>query len=111
MESNTIDKRKTQRYSSIAGISINGFEGQALLKDISSSGFCLESATCAMINVNEQYIVKITPEPDLKIKAFEVTVVVQWVRNSEDEFETGLKIVRPPLGQSFKRYLEALHHS
>jgi hypothetical protein len=108
MESTVVDKRKAQRYSSVAGISVNGFEGQALLKDISNSGFCLESATCVMMNVNEQYIVKITPEPSLNIKPFEVSVGVQWVKNAEDSFETGLKIIKPPLGQAFKQYLEAL---
>ena len=109
MEGSIVDQRKAQRYSSKAGICINGFEGEALLKDISSTGFCLESATSIIIEINGQYKVKVTPESKLGIKPFEVLVSVQWVRNSEDSFEMGLRIVKGPMGQAFKQYMEAIN--
>jgi hypothetical protein len=105
------DLRRTQRYSSIAGISVNGFEGKALLKDISNTGFCLESATCVNMSPREQYTVKIIPEPDTGVKPFDVVVEVRWVRSTEDKFETGMNIIKPPLGQAFDLYLKALKNS
>ncbi|MDR3193049.1 MAG: hypothetical protein LBT87_08295, partial [Treponema sp.] len=39
------------RYNCIVRVGINGFEGEALLKNISSGGFLMESRTYAAITV------------------------------------------------------------
>jgi hypothetical protein len=94
------------RYGCVARLSINGFEGEALLSNISVGGFLMESRAYAAISVGERYTMWIKPEADSGINAFEIVVEVRWIRSAETRFSAGFLAVTNPVGRSFERYIE-----
>jgi hypothetical protein len=99
-------KSREPRYSCIAHVCINGFEGEALLRNMNSSGFCMESKTYAAIIVKEHYILQIMPEVSSNIDPFELEVEARWIRSTEASFSSGFFIVKHPVGRSFEKYLD-----
>jgi hypothetical protein len=97
--------RSADRYDCIARISINGFEGEALLRNISMAGFCLESRTYAAITVGEHYIMQIKPEPISNIQPFDLEIEVRWIKSTETKFSAGFLIVKSPADRSLERYI------
>jgi hypothetical protein len=94
------------RYSTVARVSINGFEGEAVLRNINEGGFCLESKTYAAITPGERYIMWISPEKTTAISRFEIEVEGRWIRSTEHSFNAGFLIVKPPVGRSMERYMD-----
>jgi hypothetical protein len=93
------------RYTSIARVRINGFEGEAVLRNISIGGFRMESKTYAAITVGECYTMRIQPESQANIKAFELEVEVRWVQSTETNFNSGFQLVKAPPDRSFEKYI------
>ncbi|MDR3343680.1 MAG: hypothetical protein LBT14_13050 [Treponema sp.] len=102
------ENRQAIRYSSVAGVCIHGFEGEALLSDMSSRGFRMESRTYVSLTPGECYTMKITPESDMGTGSFEIEVEVRWVHSTTSLFTAGFSIAKPPTDYSFQRYIDYL---
>jgi hypothetical protein len=100
------EQRRSPRYRSLAGIRINGYEGQALLKDINAGGFCMQSRTFVSLTPGVRYTINITPEANLA--AFTLVVEVCWVRSDVSRFEAGFALVEQPKENSFETYINYL---
>jgi hypothetical protein len=108
-EKNTADEKmmRAPRYVSLAMISINGFEGQAALRNVSTGGFCMESRTFASMDIGASYGIRVTTEEHAGINSFELTVEVRWILSSLERFSVGFRVIQGG-GRSFERYVEYL---
>ncbi|MDR2069163.1 MAG: PilZ domain-containing protein [Spirochaetaceae bacterium] len=95
---------RAPRYTSVAYITINGFSGRALLRNISYGGFCMESRTYVAITPGEYYTMCLLPEPSINLRPFEMTVEVRWIRSTETKFSAGFLISKFPADRSFEKY-------
>ncbi|MDR0707242.1 MAG: PilZ domain-containing protein [Treponema sp.] len=102
------ENRRAVRFSSMATVKINGFEGEALLKDINAGGLCMESVTYASLELDETYVMSISPEPSFGVETFDLKVKVQWLHSSATLFATGFSIIEPPRGHAFQKYIDAV---
>jgi hypothetical protein len=100
------EQPREPRYSCIAHVSINGFDGKAALRNINTGGFRMESKTYAAITVSEHYTLRIMPEASSNIKPFELEVEARWVRSTETNFNTGFLVVKRPTDRSFEKYID-----
>jgi hypothetical protein len=100
--------KRAPRYDSMAIVCINGFEGQALLKNISNSGFCMQSKTFAALTPGEKYILKIFPEKTTGLGDIEVEVEVRWIRSEVSKFESGFLLTKPLAAQDLNKYIDYL---
>jgi hypothetical protein len=106
VEENAVqDQRKEPRYNAVARIRVNGFEGEAVLRDINSAGFRMESRTYAAIIVGEHYSMQIIPEDTANIPPIDLEVEVRWIRNAETSSHSGFLITDRPIGRIFDRYM------
>jgi hypothetical protein len=96
---------RAPRYATVARVCINGFEGEAVLRNISSGGFRMESRTYAAITVGERHTMQIKPEKTSALQAFELEVEARWVQSSETSFNSGFLIIKPPADKSFENYI------
>jgi hypothetical protein len=94
------------RYGCVARVGINGFEGEAVLKNISAGGFRMESRTYAAIAVGEHYTMQIKPEAASGLKLFELEVEVRWIQSAETKFSAGFLVVKAPADRSFEKYVD-----
>jgi hypothetical protein len=102
-------QRKNSRYRTLAKAKIAGvFEGDALLKDISITGCCIECTMQVDISPNVQYKLTVIPENAAKISQFELLIESRWVRYGEYTCEIGFSIVASPKGKLFARYVDYL---
>ncbi|GHU29333.1 hypothetical protein FACS1894172_00220 [Spirochaetia bacterium] len=103
------DKRKGERYISRGHLKINGFEGQALLRDISWSGCLMESAFYINIKEGEVYTISVEPEHSQGV-VFDMQVKVRWTKNTPDSSSAGLEFVNQSASdKQIKQYLEYLN--
>jgi hypothetical protein len=98
---------RAPRYGSLAAVSINGFEGMAILRNVSQSGFRMESKTFVEMEPENVYIMLITPEISSGVKQFEIKVEVRWIQSTEDKFSAGLMAVEDG-NRPFQRYVDFL---
>jgi hypothetical protein len=98
---------RAPRYASLAIVSINGFEGQAALRNVSTGGFCMESKTFADMDIGASYVIQIVPEKHVGIGHFELTVEVRWILSSPEKFSVGFKVIQGN-SRTFERYVEYL---
>jgi hypothetical protein len=103
-----VEKRRAVRYTSLAGIRINGFEGHAVLRDMSSGGFRMASKTFVAIMPKEQYTMQIIPEETSGVVPFEMEVEVRWTRSAEFLFAAGFAIIKPSKDTNLQRYVDYL---
>lgn len=94
------------RYASVARVGINGFEGEAVLRNISTGGFRMESKTYVAIEVGEHYVMQIKPEAASNLRPFELEVEVRWIQSSETSFTAGFLVIKPPADRSFEKHVE-----
>jgi hypothetical protein len=108
-EENTADEKMTRapRYVSLAMVSINGFEGQAVLRNVSIGGFCMESKTFADMDIGASYGIRVTPEEHAGISSFELTVEIRWILSSPEKFSVGFRVIQGG-GRSFEKYVDYL---
>ncbi|MDR3337897.1 MAG: hypothetical protein LBT16_11920 [Treponema sp.] len=108
VESKTVDFYKAargDRYTTLARVAINGFEGQGLLRNVSSGGFCMESKTFAGLDVGSSYTIQIIPEASAGINRIDdLTVEVRWARTSPEKFAVGFQVLQS--SRSFEKYVE-----
>ena len=71
-QSSVFHNREMPRFTSKAGIFIEGFEGEGLLKNVSETGCCLESVTYVAIKPSDEYQIKIVPAAGENTAAFTV---------------------------------------
>ena len=101
--------RETPRFASGAGISIEGFEGEGLVRNISMTGCCMESVTYVAIKPNDVYQVRIIPGANEKIEPFTMKLTVTWIKSCETLFEAGFHVEGGQAGSSpIKQYAERL---
>jgi hypothetical protein len=96
---------RAPRYSTSANVSINGFEGMAILRNVSSSGFCMVSRTYAALTPGTMYTLWLSPETDSNINTVELTVMVRWIRSTEHNFTVGFSVSKFPTDRSFEKYM------
>jgi hypothetical protein len=94
------------RYVTITRVSINGFEGEAVLRNVSTGGFCMESRTYAAIDAGGHYTMWIKPEATSGVKFFELEVEVRWIKSTETKFSCGFLVVNYPVDRSFEKYID-----
>jgi hypothetical protein len=99
---------RAPRYDSLAAVRVNGFEGQALLKNISITGFCMQSKTFANLTPGKQYTMYISPEASTGLATIEVEVEVRWIRSEVSRFDVGLLIAKPLLNKTMDTYINYL---
>jgi hypothetical protein len=99
---------RAPRYSSFASIQVNGFEGEALLKNISTSGFCMESKTYANLAPGKKYLMQIFPEATTGLSRFDVEVEVRWVRSEVSKFDVGLLLTKTQSRLEMDKYIDFL---
>jgi hypothetical protein len=99
-------KSRAPRYTCVVRVGINGFEGEAVLKNISTGGFRMESRTYAAIAVGEHYTMQIRPESASGLKPFELEVEVRWIQSTETKFSAGFLVDKAPVEKSFEKYLD-----
>jgi hypothetical protein len=90
------------------GITIEGFEGEGLVKNISASGCCLESVTYAAITPNQTYQARISPGPEINLDPFTLRLTVSWTKSSEMAFEAGFALEKDEKDPRLERYVEQL---
>ena len=101
--------RNTPRFASGAGISIEGFEGEGLVRNVSMTGCCMESVTYVAVKPDDIYQVRIIPDADEKKEPFTAKLVVTWIKSSETLFEAGFHVEADQIESSpIRRYAEAL---
>jgi hypothetical protein len=105
-DGNPRDKNpRSPRYTCVAHVTVNGFDGKAVLRNISNGGFRMESRTYAAITVGDHYTMTIEPENEAGLKAFELEVEVRWVQSTETSFNSGFLVSRRPADRAFEKYI------
>ncbi|MDR3170238.1 MAG: PilZ domain-containing protein [Treponema sp.] len=103
------ESRINIRYNTIARAHIHDIsDADALVKDISITGCCIEYTMSVDITMNSQYTIQIIPEPASKIGKFEILVESRWIRTGEYSCDYGFIITASPKGKSFQRYVDYL---
>jgi hypothetical protein len=103
------EQRKNKRYPATARAHIPDlFKGEALLKDLSITGCCIESTMYVDIKLGVQYKVEIIPEAVSRIEKFELLVKSCWIRTGGYSCEIGFSVIASPRGKSFERYVDYL---
>jgi hypothetical protein len=98
---------RAPRYSSVARVRINGFEGEAVLRNVSIGGFRMESRTYAAIKTGEHYTMQMQPEASANVPAFKLDVEVRWIQSSETSFAVGFLITSAP-GNLYEKYIDSI---
>ena len=90
-----------------AGISINGFEGEGQLGNVSVSGCSMHSVTFVNIIPDEIYHVNIIPSKEDNMSPFGLKLKLSWTKSSETLFTAGFSVEG---GESahLKHYVEIL---
>lgn len=101
---------RAPRYGSIAFVNINGYEGMAMLRNVSQSGFRMESKTFVEMELGNVFTMWITPELASGVKRFEIKVEVRWIQSTQDKFSVGFMITESG-NRSLQRYVDFLKHS
>jgi hypothetical protein len=94
---------RAPRYESLAAVNINGYEGMAVLRNISQFGFRMESKTFVEIEVGSVYTIRISPPLFTGIREFDTAVEVRWAQSSPEKFSMGLMIAHGG-SRFFQRY-------
>jgi hypothetical protein len=103
------EKRKNRRYPSIARARIpRAFSGDALLKDLSITGCCIECTMHAEIKQDSKNKITIYPEETAGIGNFELTVECKWIHSGSYSCDFGFTIIESPKGRAFQRYVDYL---
>jgi hypothetical protein len=103
------EKRKSTRYPALARALIAEiFDGEALLKDISITGCCVEYTMFVDVKPDTPYTMRIIPDAAAKISPFELQVESRWVRSGGYSCEIGFTISESPKGRNFQRYVDYL---
>ena len=104
---NMVNNRKNTRHATLARARVkSAFDGEALLRDLSTSGCSIEYSANINIGQNMYYMMEILPEKASLIESFELEVSSRWVKNTANSCAIGFTITPQPKGSPFQRYLE-----
>jgi len=98
----------TPKFDLDAGISIDGFEGEGQLGNVSITGCSMKSVTYVNITPNEFYNVTIIPGKDDNIKPFSLKLKLSWTKSSEASFYAGFSLEGKEGSEPLKKYVELL---
>jgi hypothetical protein len=102
-----LNNRENIRHPTLARARIKGlFDGEALLKDLSITGCCIECTMYVDIKPETEYKLEIIPETAAQIGSFELVVSSRWVKTSAYSCEIGFAVVASPKGKLFQRYVD-----
>jgi hypothetical protein len=97
--------RQNPRYESGGQVYIaEVLDTNAVLKNLSSSGICIESEEFMNIVPHSKYTVNVFPEKESNINSFTIDIESKWIRTKKDLSESGFIIIIPP-GSSAKKLL------
>jgi hypothetical protein len=103
------NNRKSIRYPTLARALVPElFDGEALLKDLSITGCCVEYTMFVDVKLNVEYKLQVIPDSAAKIPPFELQVESRWVRSGGYSCEIGFAITVSPKGRDFQRYVDYL---
>jgi hypothetical protein len=97
---------RAPRYDCAARISIEGLEGEAVMRNVGPGGFRIESGTSTAIAVHTRCSVRIDPEDGSGIRSFDLEAEVRWIRNNEDGLSAGFLVAGSLADGSFESYVE-----
>ena len=109
----TYQERGTPRWGASqiglsAGVTIDGFDGEGQLGNISASGCCMKSVTYINIKPDEVYKVKILPGKEDKMEPFVLKMKLSWTKSSEAVFLAGFSLESDENSNQLKRYVDVL---
>jgi hypothetical protein len=104
------ESARAPRYGSIAFVRINGYEGTAILRNVSQSGFRMESKTFVEMETGNVFTMSISPELSSGVKQFEVKVEVRWILIAQDKFSAGFMVTEDG-NRPLQRYVDFLKNS
>jgi hypothetical protein len=78
---------------------------EAVLKNLSTSGLCLQSDGFLEVVPKSRYSIDIIPEKESNLDKFNLEIESRWVRAKKQSSESGFVIVVPP-GTSGQELLE-----
>ena len=106
---NMFENRKCPRFASLARARIAGLpEGEALIRDLSITGFRLEFSAAVAFEKDKNYKIKVIPETIAQVEDFELEAQPRWSQAGYDSFEIGFAILQSPRGREFQRYVDYL---
>ncbi|MDR2143566.1 MAG: hypothetical protein LBP29_04265 [Treponema sp.] len=89
--------REKPRYESKGQVYIaEVLDTNAVLKNLSASGLCIESGEFMDIVPHSKYVIDIFPEKEANIKPFTLDIESKWIRTKKDYSESGFVIIIPP---------------
>ena len=98
----------TPQYAIHAGITIEGFEGEGQLGNISAIGCSIKSVTYIDIAPDKVYHAKIIPDAGDKVEPFSLKLRANWAKSSEMLFQAGFSLESGQDNAQIKRYIELL---
>jgi hypothetical protein len=102
----TLLKKRTSRYDCLAVVSIDGFEGQAALKNISTEGGCIVSRTYAVLKPGNEYVIRVIPPGIPDMVPFKINIEIKWVKSTEAVFNAGFMAAASPMrNRALESYL------
>ncbi len=103
------ESRRNRRYSTLARAKVCDIhEGDALLRDLSVTGCCLEFTAAVALTAGTRCKIIVSPESAAAIETFYLEAESCWSRMLYDSFEIGFSIIASPKGKSFQRYVDYL---
>jgi hypothetical protein len=103
------EKRKHTRYPTLAKVSIPGVsESEAVLKDLSITGCCVEYTVFMDFKKGSQYKALILPDGASRIEKFELELECRWIHSAGYSYEIGFSVIAFPKGKEFQRYVDYL---
>ena len=100
----------TPNFELDAGVTIEGFDGEGQLGNISVSGCSLKSVTYINITPNEIYTLKIIPGREDKMMPFSARMKLNWTKCSEAVFQAGFSLLEGESNTMLVNYTEVLRH-
>ena len=91
-----------------AGITIDGFEGEGQIGNVSISGCSMKSVTYINITPNEVYKATIIPGKDDNMSPFSLKLKLTWTKSSETLFLAGFSLEGNDGSSQLKGYVELL---
>ena len=109
----TYQERKAPRWGTpqfelSAGITINGYDGEGQLGNVSISGCSIKSVTYADITPNEVYQVTIIPGEEDNMEPFTLKLKLSWVKSCETLFLAGFSLEGDSGSSYLEKYVELL---
>jgi len=104
-----IENRKFRRYPSIARAVIPELSsGDALLKDISVTGCCVEYTMQVDVNPDAEYTVTVRPEKEAGVRNFDLVVECKWCHSGAYTCRIGFAVKQSPKKKDFQKYVDYL---